>query len=342
MAGYVNVDGYRRDHYLARSWALLTQEKGWWKPVLLMGLACLVPIVGPLAVFGYQLEWSRLIAWNVNAAPRRHDVRVGECLASGWRGFLVWIGWSFLYWCIGAALGHFLVIGNTLHIVWNVMGIFISMAIMAACIRATIYQKAGAGYRVKPLWEMAKHDPEGLARVWLISLLGDILCFLVAVAIIVPSFLSIVPTVFYQLSYMYEYSSVITSSAATYMLIDLVYNVVCSMGGAFLIVFAVDCVVYAMFNLLVSCALGLWMRQFNVPAWGKDEDPLPDFVDDPRDEKDVPEAPELQAAAPVVEPEPVVQPEPVVESGSAAAPDSVPAEQTSNDEEPSSGDVQES
>ena len=39
------LNGYRRDRYFARSWALLTMEKGWWKPVLIMALFCLIPVI---------------------------------------------------------------------------------------------------------------------------------------------------------------------------------------------------------------------------------------------------------------------------------------------------------
>ena len=36
--------------------------------------------------------------------------------------------------------------------------------------------------------------------------------------------------------------------------------------------------------LLATTSVGLWMRQFNVPSWGRDEDPLPPTLGDPRDE----------------------------------------------------------
>ncbi len=35
--------------------------------------------------------------------------------------------------------------------------------------------------------------------------------------------------------------------------------------------------------LLMQNAIALWMRQFNVPAWGQSNDPLPPFINDPRD-----------------------------------------------------------
>ena len=73
-----------KEAYYSRSWALLTRDKGWWKILLVAGIASFVPIVGPLGVFGYALEWARLTAWGVDASPKQKDVRVGECIT--WAG----------------------------------------------------------------------------------------------------------------------------------------------------------------------------------------------------------------------------------------------------------------
>ncbi len=53
MVDESELAGFRRDHYFARSWALLTRDRGWVKPVLLMTVALLVPIAGILGVAGY-------------------------------------------------------------------------------------------------------------------------------------------------------------------------------------------------------------------------------------------------------------------------------------------------
>ena len=63
--------------YFSRSWALMTKEKGWIKPILLMALACFVPIVGALGVLGYACEWARLSAWGVDSSPKQKGVKVG-------------------------------------------------------------------------------------------------------------------------------------------------------------------------------------------------------------------------------------------------------------------------
>lgn len=50
------------DRYFSKSWAMLTKEQGWIKPLLVLTVATLVPVAGPLAVSGYILDWARLTA----------------------------------------------------------------------------------------------------------------------------------------------------------------------------------------------------------------------------------------------------------------------------------------
>ena len=47
------------------------------------------------------------------------------------------------------------------------------------------------------------------------------------------------------------------------------------MGPFLIVVSVVSGIISIIMMLLGYTAVGLWMRQFNVPAWGSDEDPLP-------------------------------------------------------------------
>ena len=38
------------------SWHMLTRDKGWIKPVLILALVGWVPIVGPMAILGFGFE----------------------------------------------------------------------------------------------------------------------------------------------------------------------------------------------------------------------------------------------------------------------------------------------
>ena len=41
---------FQSDQYFSRSWKMLTRDKGWLKPVLLLAVGSLVPILGFLVV----------------------------------------------------------------------------------------------------------------------------------------------------------------------------------------------------------------------------------------------------------------------------------------------------
>lgn len=69
--------------YFLRSWRMLTCRRGWVKPILVLSVAWLVPIAGPLALLGYALEWARLSAWGVDSSPKQSKVQVGAASCLG-------------------------------------------------------------------------------------------------------------------------------------------------------------------------------------------------------------------------------------------------------------------
>lgn len=303
MASNIDVSGFSSDRYFARAWRLVTQEKGWWKPVLLMAVAVLVPIVGPLAVLGYQLEWARLLAWDVNEPMRRHDIHVGELIASGWRGFLAMLGWGIANALIGSLLSEVPGLGDLLDLAWTICGIFISMMIMVAAIRATIYQKIGAGYSAKNLWQMAKRDLGGLARIWLIDFVASIIEFVIAIAVLVGSLISAIPNIAYSASILYDYGSMMSERELAFYTFDLLGSLLGSVWPALLLLLLITLFLGTLVTTITFAALALWMRQFDVPAWGKSSDPLPaSVVEDAAEKEDeVPVAPVAPAAEPAVE-----------------------------------------
>lgn len=306
--------GFRKDRYFSRSFAMLTQEKGWWKPVALCALAYLVPIVGPLAVMGYGVEWARRVSWGSTEAPSRH-VKVGDLLASGWRWFVVVIGWTLAGVIIGQFLPEIPLVGDFLGTVWDIVLIFVDVVFLAAAVRATIYQSFKAGYRVKTLWAMISKDPWGLMRIWLIEFVISAIEKVVALIVLLPSLLSTIPYFIRLFEYIDGYYYYIDDYSAMSILFDALGYLVGQIGGAVIAVIVLALAVKSFSSLLTCGCVGLWMRQFDVPSWGRDEDPLPESV--LGDEKPgLPESP----VAPRAEEEPAAPAEP-----GAAAAEEVPA-----------------
>lgn len=325
MSSNVDTSGYQSDRYFARSWALLTKDKGWWKPVLICAVASLVPIVGPIAVLGYALEWSRRVAWGSSDGPAR-SVKVGELIRSGWRGLVVIVGWSIAQVLISSVLGAVPYLGDLLSFVWGVVGLLLGMAFMAAAVRATIYQDFKAGYRAKTLYEMVAEDPWGLMRIWLIQLVTYVIDVVLALVIFIPTLVSSLSWIVRLVDYIdnYGYGSYYGyyGGDVSYLL-DIIGAIIGHFAPALLLFLVIAVVVSVFTKLLMYAGIGLWMRRFDVERWGRDEDPLPDRVIAQKAASSAPVEPETAivsvetvASAPV-EPEEAVAP---VEPEEADAP----------------------
>lgn len=339
--------GFERGRYFSRAWSLLTREKGWWKPVAVCAAADLVPVAGPLGVLGYKLEWARLVAWGADVSPKRHGVRVGSCISSGWRGFLVLLVWSLVMGVIGGVCGALPLIGGLLSTLWTICCLYLGMVVSVATLRATIYQKAGAGFSWKNLVELGRRDPSGL-----LSILGwEMLCYLV-IALVSGIVLSVtalgaMPRIISLASELGYYNSGLSPYGdleyyVTQLAMELFFYVIAAFGPTLIVLALVALVLRNGISMVVYAALGLWIRQFDVANWGRSEEPLPStaFAGEKVTDAAPPVAPATVADAPAEAPVrpaepavPVAEPEPAaVEPEPAAAP-AEPEEPTASEPE---------
>lgn len=275
MSNDANLSGFQKDRYFGRAWAMLTQEKGWWKPILLCALGALVPIVGPLAGVGYGLEWSRRVAWGSTEGPSR-QVKIGGLIKSGWRGFVVVAGWSIAAVIVGSIVEGLPWIGDFLGSVWGIFTLFLGVVFVVAEVRATIYQNFKAGYRAKTLWQMVSRDPWGLLRIFVIKLVPTLIVGVVGFLMFVPAMFGSPGFIVKLVDHMDSYYYYMTDAEAMRLAFEVAGFFVEQFLPASFATLVVALAASAFVNLLVDCSVGLWLRQFDVPAWGKDEDPLPE------------------------------------------------------------------
>lgn len=309
--------GFERGRYFSRAWSLLTREKGWWKPVAVCAAADLVPVAGPLGVLGYKLEWARLVAWGADVSPKRHGVRVGSCISSGWRGFLVLLVWSLVMGVIGGVCGALPLIGGLLSTLWTICCLYLGMVVSVATLRATIYQKAGAGFSWKNLVELGRRDPSGL-----LSILGwEILCYLVLSVVVglvlsvtaigaLPRIFSLVSDFGYYGSSLYGYGYGYNDYYTAQIALELVAYVISAFGPTLIVLGLLSLFFHMGVSMVSYGALGLWIRQFDVPNWGRSEEPLPPTAFGGEGV--------TAAAAPVAPVAPVTPPAPVTPAAPAA------------------------
>lgn len=272
---------------------MLTRDKGWLKPVMILALVGWIPIVGQIAILGYGYEWARLTAWGVDAAPKQRGVDYGKLMTSGGRAFAVIVLMSIVLACLtvivpvlgvgavgilaavspfGAAAlfasGAFLV-----GLVGLVIGTLANTFMSVCALRATIYDRFAAGWRVDRVFQMIGRDPGGFLHVFVVSLVANLLpvAFSVVAGILAVIFASVgVMGVGYTSSYYFGDWSVFP--VGTVMGITILAVVL-----AILAVFVYEC--FSVVAQLVSInAVGQWVQRFDVGRWGTSSDPLPSDV----------------------------------------------------------------
>ena len=265
----------RETRYLSHAWGLLTRDRGWYTPILTLSVYMLVPVVGWLVVLGYEMEWARRVAWGFEGPPQRRGIDIPRCFQSGCRAFVAVLGWCIvwvvLYCAVAMAvtrsyLGPLADALDTLMLIrmlpwlllsaWSPVG-WPLIAVVSFCtvltvmvgVRATIYQDSAAGYQISRIVEMIKRDAGGYAKI----------SGLVALVALVCEFAPLL------LAQVLAFIGIFLVLAGGVLFVFFLYPVI-------FLLMAVYCTVVF---LLIHTMVGLWMRQFDVPSWGKSTDSLP-------------------------------------------------------------------
>ena len=308
------LNGYRRDRYFARSWALLTMEKGWWKPVLIMALFGLIPVVGILALVGYALETARVTAWGINAGPKQKDLKFGTYIVTGFKAAVIALAFGLAYSIATGILIFIPVINLILIPVFIVAAFVYPLFINVVQVRASVYGRISAGFAFKNIFEMIKHDMGGLFRIFGMGIVLGIVTSIVMGIIGGSAAISMIVNIGTQAVTIARTQNVTSQDQLGLIMLALLARGFIQMGPIFLVIGYIGHVVGLIVMLLMQNAIALWMRQFNVPAWGQSNDPLPPFINDPRD----------GVAATYAAPAPVAPTAPEATAAPAAAPVAVP------------------
>lgn len=278
---------------------MLTRDKGWIKPVLVLTLVSWIPIFGQIVVAGYALEWARLTAWGVDSAPKQRGVDYGKVLSTGGRAFLVTITlglvitlvlqilfpgslavlYSSMTGLSGFAAMLNIAAGGVMSMVLWILVLLSSTFVNAAALRATLYDSFSAGWRLDRLFQMIGRDFGGFLKTYVVSLLGGLISMVYTAVVsflggIVVSIgvLGAVSFVGISGSYMdegeYLIRQLLSWGAGPALLI-----VICAIALAF-----IGAALGTAMNLVSINAVGQWFCRFDVNRWGTSAAPLPNDV----------------------------------------------------------------
>ena len=263
-----------KPHYISRSWDMLTRDKGWIKVILLLALASFVPFVGLIGLVGYGLEWARLTAWGIDSSPKQRGVRIGECLASGWRALVVTFVWMFV-WMLAAGIVNSIADVLLPDALTNLIGsllvlaqLFYILVVYVAVLRAAIYTKISAGLNPSRVLEMVKRAPGDLFFFVLIPIVGGLIVSAIWIFFMLLGGVSVLPEII-------KMARAATGSFDDAMFIRHLTAMLRIVMPIAAIAGYLSAVVNAATSLLSYNAVGLWMRQFDVARWGGPSDPLP-------------------------------------------------------------------
>lgn len=263
-----------KPHYISRSWDMLTRDKGWIKVILLLALASFVPFVGLIGLVGYGLEWARLTAWGIDSSPKQRGVRIGECLASGWRALVVTFVWMFV-WMLAAGIVNSIadvllpdVLANLIGSLLVLAQLFYILVVYVAVLRAAIYTKISAGLNPSRVLEMVKRAPGDLFFFVLIPIVGGLIVSAIWIFFMLLGGVSVLP----EIIKMARAAKGSFDDAMFIRHLTAMLRIVMPIAA---IAGYLSSVVNVATSLLSYNALGLWMRQFDVAHWGGPSDPLP-------------------------------------------------------------------
>lgn len=281
------------------SWRMLTRDKGWVKPLLVLTLVSWIPILGQIAVLGYGLEWARLTAWGVESAPKQRGVDYGKVISTGARAFLITISLAFVCGLVlqilfpgslaalmamttgGSGLANSVILasGATFFLLDLVIMVFAGTFLQAAALRGTLYDSFSAGWRLDRLFQMVVRDFGGFCKVLLVTLIGAVASSVYAFAVAMVAMLVLMGGLLsataviglsdgYMTGWHFLTDQLLRMGAGPVLLFVLLLMALLFVGN----------VISTAMNLVSVNAMGQWFARFDVNRWGVSSAPLPDDV----------------------------------------------------------------
>lgn len=250
----INTIKFEDSNYFSRAWRLVTDGKDIFKVLLLLTLILFIPVVGPLWMLGYILEWARLTAWGVESYPKTSNMQPGKCIATGFKASVVGLGWIFIIRLVVGAIddigGSFIILSDITYLINAVIQIVALCFVSAVMLRATIYQNISEGYNFKEIYNLFVKDWKGFLKIVGIQILIGLAYLIFTSMILTITLVGVISTSFIGLS-------------VTDMDVPGLVSLMSGISGSSILVFFLLVLGSVFTSILIFNMLGLWMLQFN-------------------------------------------------------------------------------
>lgn len=275
-----------QEGYFKTSWSDIRNSPGWFGKVCLMGLLLFIPVFGPIVVYGYAFGWARDIAWDVHR-PMPEKIFGNEDGQLYSRGFYAWLI-MLIVSVVVSVISGIAYDNGAVQVIAVILGLFLGVVALVCIMRSAIYGRLGAGFQLNRVWNMVRHDSNGLLRilgmVLLVGLIVGLVWTVVLSIVLVLLILGGIAVV--GAGYNWDalgYGLMYGGAGAEDQLLALMGALAPVIGIAIVIMLALFYVLMvfdAWLTLLEARAMGYWTRQFDVAHWGGQDDPMPFEVQD--------------------------------------------------------------
>lgn len=265
----------------------IRRSPGWRGTVLRLTLLNCVPVFGWIVVPGYLYGWARDIAWGMQTPlpPRIFADEDGRLYSRGFFALVIALVFSLaplvLSWVwdstAGAGWGMWRTWGAPLPLVGMAgcvaFALSLAMALAAASfswvgtMRMCVYGRLAPGLQLGKIWSMIRHDLGGLLRIAAMAAVVFVLAEAVTLFVVLAGALLAL--------FAFVGAGAAAAGPPSLEAMVAVPGAVLAMllAGAVLFVVAMCAITFG--DMLVVRAMGYWTRQFNVPLWRGQDDPMP-------------------------------------------------------------------
>ena len=286
--------------YFQTAWNDIKNSPGWFGKLCILALVSLIPIFGQIVVMGYLYGWAREIAWGVHE-PLPEKVfgnEDGKLYRRGWFIFVlsfvlglvpsIIIGYgsalqqmSFYQYLsdnVTVSVSSSTGVGSALYLLGLVLSLAVAVFIWVGSMRIAIYDRLSPGFQLGKMWNMIRHDTNGILRIFGMNLLvGLIVGFVLGIIITIFTVIVVLAGISGMVASGIDLGSLTSSGSTQNVLLGLqVIGAAGVIGVLGLLVMIFIALLASIFvEMLVARAMGYWTLQFDVPRWRGQDDPMP-------------------------------------------------------------------